>query len=83
MGWFFRLELGSNHLIYSIKYASQPTGERRLDIFQPRDKLEGRRYTVPPVAEADAFLRNVGRSEGRLIAHLAYGDLKLTRRSPR
>lgn len=54
-----------------------------MDIFQPRDKLEGRRYTVPPVAEADAFLRNVGRSEGRLIAHLAYGDLKLTRRSPR
>ncbi|CAP86366.1 hypothetical protein PCH_Pc20g10370 [Penicillium rubens Wisconsin 54-1255] len=53
------LELGSNHLIYSIKYASQPTGERRLDIFQPRDKLEGRRYTVPPVAEADAFLRNL------------------------
>jgi hypothetical protein len=56
-----------------------------LDIFQPRDKLEGRRYTVPPVAEADAFLRNLqlGRSEGRLIAHLAYSDLKLTRRSPR
>jgi hypothetical protein len=53
-----------------------------LDIFQPRHKLEGRRYTVPLVAEADAILRNVGRSEGRLIAHLAYSDQKLTREVP-
>lgn len=53
-----------------------------MDIFQLRDKLEGRRYTVPPMAEADAFLRNVSRSEGRLIAHLAYSDLKLTRMVP-
>ena len=37
---------------------------------------------MPPVTEIGAFLRNVGRSEGRLIARLACSDLKLTRKIP-